>query len=598
MVSCPVCQQQLDDFDLMAATAHVNNCLDSTSASQSLSAVSRRVLHPIFTKHTSSPSPSERVKTAVSKKETRDFKRRRSSTLATNFKATANAISTPKSTGAIKKTDFKTTPINFAETTTATGILKDSTQSLASTSFLYSIPSYKISSVGGDESFVNKKPDKGTKQTTSHESLPKSVDNTSNFISSKKSCPWYKRLPNTGFTIDAFSYGSIPDCTAYFLSHFHADHYGGLSSKFNAGPIYCSRVTANLVISQLRVDKSFVNILDMDQSTIVQGVEVSLIDANHCPGAVLFVFTVPDSTPKSAHNNSNSSQIYLHTGDFRALHPYHTLHPLLKSTRFKAIYLDTTYCAESHAFPNQASVLSAIQEFAIQTVKNDRPINEVVGIAAKHGNVDLMRQFLAIGASINASSSSNFGEASFSPHLALSGVRKKGTLICVGTYTIGKERVFIALAKALESKIYVEPAKKKILACLEDEDLNSMLTDNPMAASVHVVKIGRLGKEDLEAKLQSVSQSFSKLIAIRPTGWTHRPQKTDNIDEEFTVKSIKPTKVAPNIYSIPLPYSEHSSYTELKTFVTALDAQQIIPTVNIARHAEMQQVFESWKQNP
>ena len=41
------------------------------------------------------------------------------------------------------------------------------------------------------------------------------------------------------------------------------------------------------------------------------------------------------------------------------------------------------------------------------------------------------------------------------------------TLICVGSYTIGKERIFMALAEALDTNIFAATEKAKILKTLQ-----------------------------------------------------------------------------------------------------------------------------------
>lgn len=56
----------------------------------------------------------------------------------------------------------------------------------------------------------------------------------------------------------------------------------------------------------------------------IAGVEVELLEANHCPGAVLFLFKV-------------NGQYYLHTGDFRYC-PEMKLYPSLQNISIEGMF--------------------------------------------------------------------------------------------------------------------------------------------------------------------------------------------------------------------------------------------------------------------
>lgn len=136
-----------------------------------------------------------------------------------------------------------------------------------------------------------------------------------------------------------------------FNSHAHSDHYTNLSSSWKNGLIYCSEGTANLIIYMLNVDKKWVRPLPMDTPTLIpdtNGVTVTLIEANHCPGSCLFFYEGPqtvnagDSNFKSSFVGSSKIFRYLHCGDFRAS-PQHVLHPVLQGKSIDHVYLDTTY---------------------------------------------------------------------------------------------------------------------------------------------------------------------------------------------------------------------------------------------------------------
>lgn len=81
-----------------------------------------------------------------------------------------------------------------------------------------------------------------------------------------RSLPPHKFVSGTPFVVDGFMEGPKPG-RLYFLTHFHADHYGGLSRRWAEdahSKIYCSAITARLVIKRLGVPEGRVERLPMN----------------------------------------------------------------------------------------------------------------------------------------------------------------------------------------------------------------------------------------------------------------------------------------------------------------------------------------------
>ncbi|XP_045147529.1 DNA cross-link repair 1A protein [Echinops telfairi] len=338
----------------------------------------------------------------------------------------------------------------------------------------------------------------------------------------KRQCPFYKQIPGTGFTVDAFQYGLIEGCTAYFLTHFHSDHYSGLSRKFTA-PVYCSQITGNLLKSKLHVQEQYIHPLPMDTECIVNGVKVVLLDANHCPGAVMILFYLPNGT------------VTLHTGDFRADPTMER--SLLAGLRVHTLYLDTTYCSPEYSFPSQQEVI----QFAINTA---------------------------------------FEAVTLNPRV----------LVVCGTYSIGKEKVFLAIADVLGSKVAMSQEKYTTLRCLNIPDMDSLITTDMCGALVHLLPMMQITFKGLQKHLKACGGKYNQILAFRPTGWTHSNKLTRTAD-------IAP-QTRGNISIYGIPYSEHSSYLEMKRFVQWLKPKKIIPTVNVGTwrsRGAMDQHFREWR---
>ena len=56
---------------------------------------------------------------------------------------------------------------------------------------------------------------------------------------------------------------------------------------------------------KLGVEERYLRALPNDDPVVIDNVEVTLLDANHCPGSVMFLFKFP------------SGKASLHVGDFR-----------------------------------------------------------------------------------------------------------------------------------------------------------------------------------------------------------------------------------------------------------------------------------------
>ena len=336
-----------------------------------------------------------------------------------------------------------------------------------------------------------------------------------------------KWVPGTRFLVDGFRFPSAA-CRHYFLTHAHSDHTTGLSPTFSAGVIYCSHVTYRLLVHDMGMPPQVLRPLDLDVPTVIDGVEVTPICANHCPGAVCFLFKIPSTRSGEPGNTAQTvpQQTVLHTGDFRWCPQRHGEHPSL-AAGVDTLMLDTTYCVPKWRFPPQDEVVSAM--------------------------ADLMR-----------AEADGEGEAEGSA----GGPAPPTTLFLCMSYHIGKERAYLGAAHRLGWHVWVPPAKRRVLRLLDlPPEWMALLEDDPERARIHVLG----GGEQLHAQAVAdrlAGTAWTRAVVLRPTGWSYRASGALDRREEGCVVTIG------------VPYSEHSSYPELQDCVRTLRPKRLIPTVN------------------
>ena len=333
-------------------------------------------------------------------------------------------------------------------------------------------------------------------------------------------------VPGTTFLVDGFKFAN-EKTKSYFLTHFHGDHYTGLSEKFHHGTIYCSEITYRLATSYLGVKADLFQIIKTGATVKVEGVTVHAIDANHCPGALQLVFQVGDRT-------------YIHSGDLR----YHSgmkHEPILQQLKGKvdAMYIDTTYANPKHTFIQQKDAISQI----IATIEKNINV---------HGRECLQ--------------------------------------VFISAYNIGKERVLLKLAKTFNCKIHVDEKKYNILLpCIikDKAELEKYFTMNEKSTFIHCVKMGWCGElwpyfrpnYDNMSKFVNTKSvddhriAPKRILGFIPSGWADGSKY--NKKNSSQTKLVDGVECSVNI----IPYSEHSNYNEILEYLTFMKPTKIIPTV-------------------
>uniref|UniRef100_A0A1I8J341 DRMBL domain-containing protein n=1 Tax=Macrostomum lignano TaxID=282301 RepID=A0A1I8J341_9PLAT len=230
----------------------------------------------------------------------------------------------------------------------------------------------------------------------------------------------------------------------------------------------------------------------------------------------------------------------LHTGDFRASAS------LLQSIRgwlgespeIDSLYLDTTYCNPKYDFPSQSDIIESV--------------------------LRLVREFVA---------------------------ENPNYLIVCGSYTLGKERLYLSIARMLGCRAAVDSAKLRLLNALGDPDISRLVARDDGRCRLQVLPLQSVSHAGLRRYLEGWRRRPERprveaCLGISPTGWSLSAR---GVTVAPGIKRIyagnrgggcSDVSDCPTIEVYGAAYSEHSSFGELRDFVRAIRPKRVLPTVN------------------
>ena len=212
---------------------------------------------------------------------------------------------------------------------------------------------------------------------------------------------------------------------------------------------------------------------------------VTLMDANHCPGSVMFLF------------EGDFGRI-LYTADFRCDKKFLKWFLPISIGHVDILYIDNTYFREDATFPTREEATKEVMK-----VIGDHPHHRVV-------------------------------------------------IVC---YSIGKEDLLVEIARRFEEWIIVSTERYKVLEIL---GVPNVFTTEENAGRIRAIVARDLKNIDIQTWIKSV-----RTIAIFPTcmfNHNNNPYRTTSWEKSFFI-----------------PYSDHSSFDELRDFIGYVRPEKVVP---------------------
>ncbi|KAF8114346.1 hypothetical protein N665_0039s0108 [Sinapis alba] len=343
------------------------------------------------------------------------------------------------------------------------------------------------------------------------------------------------------FSVDTFG----PNTTTkrmkrhHFLTHAHKDHTVGISPQSVVFPIYSTSLTISLLLQRHpKLDESFFVRIEIGESVMVGdpdgGFKVTAFDANHCPGAVMFLF-------------EGSFGNILHTGDCRLTRDcLQSLPEKYVGRRDKApkccldyIFLDCTFGKSPQRFPTKHSA-----------------IRQIINCIWNHPDAPVI--YLACD-------------------------------------MLGQEDILLEVSRTFGSKIYVDKATN--LECFRSLMVIApeIVSEDP-SSRFHIFSGFPKLYERASAKLaEARSKRQSEPLIIRPSAqWYVCDDDEDGfssvsqIQKQRKVRFSEAVKDGFGIWHVC--YSMHSSREELESAMKVLSPRWVVSTVPSCRAMELDYV--------